>query len=54
MSNVLRLAITIGLIALSVTSPAAQQTPPDLRQAFRSAADVVTIQASVRDAADAS
>ena len=45
-----RLAITIGLIALCVGSPAAQQTPAEARQPFRSAADVVTIHASVRDA----
>jgi VWFA-related protein len=49
MSNVTRLASTVGLIALAVTSPRAQQTAPDVPPSFRSAADVVTIQASVRD-----
>jgi VWFA-related protein len=45
-----RLAITIGLIPVCVISPRAQQTPPEVQRAFRSAVDVVTIQASVRDA----
>jgi VWFA-related protein len=45
-----RLAITIGLIARCVVPPGAQQTPTEVQQAFRSAVDVVTIQASVRDA----
>ncbi len=45
-----RFAITIGLISLCLVSPSAQQTRPEERAAFRSAADVVTIHASVRDA----
>jgi VWFA-related protein len=45
-----RLAITIGLIPVCVISPRGQQTPPEAQRAFRSAMDVVTIQASVRDA----
>jgi VWFA-related protein len=44
-----RLIIAIGLIALYATSPRAQQPPTEAQRAFRSAADVVTIQASVRD-----
>jgi VWFA-related protein len=46
-----RLVIGIGIIGgLAVTSPRAQEAPNPARQVFRSAADVVTIQASVRDA----
>ena len=45
-----RFAITIGLIALCVGLPGGQQTPAEAAPAFRSAADVVTIHASVRDA----
>jgi VWFA-related protein len=45
-----RLLIGIGLIGgLAVMSLKAQQTPNDPAQTFRSAVDVVTIQASVRD-----
>src|SRR5258708_39668148 len=46
-----RLVITTGLIAgLWVGSPTAQESSPPPPQTFRSALDVVTIQASVRDA----
>jgi VWFA-related protein len=46
-----RLAIGIGIVCgLAVTSPSAQDIPNQSRQTFRSAVDVVTIQASVRDA----
>ena len=44
-----RFAITIVLISIGIVSPGAQQPPPEVRPAFRSAADVVTIHASVRD-----
>ena len=45
-----RLAIGVGFIGgLAVMSLSAQQTPTDTPQTFRSAVDVVTIQASVRD-----
>src|SRR5512144_1643210 len=45
-----RLVIALG-IGLAVASPRAQEgQSPAARQTFRSAADVVTIQASVRDA----
>jgi Ca-activated chloride channel homolog len=45
----LRLVIAIGIIAgLAVTTPRAQQ--PALQETFRSAVDLVTIQASVKDA----
>ena len=41
----------IGIIGgVAATSPRAQETPHPPRQTFRSAIDVVTIQASVRDA----
>ena len=46
-----RLVIAIGLIGgLAVTSPRAQEAASPRPQAFRSAVDLVTIQASVRDA----
>src|SRR6266446_446216 len=46
-----RLVIAIGIICgLGVRSPSAQETPAQAQQTFRSAVDVVTIQASVRDA----
>src|SRR6266581_3971482 len=46
-----QLAITIGLIGvLCGISPSAQETSSQAQQTFRSAVDVVTIQASVRDA----
>jgi len=46
-----RLVIGMGIIGgLAVTSPRAQEAANPPRQTFRSAADVVTIQASVRDA----
>ena len=44
-----RFAITIGLIGLGVVFPSAQRAPAEAPPAFRSAADVVTIHASVRD-----
>ena len=44
-----RFAITIGLIGLCVVFPSAQRAPAEAPPAFRSAADVVTIHASVRD-----
>jgi VWFA-related protein len=46
-----RLVVAIGIIGcVAVVSPSAQDTPGQLQQTFRSAVDVVTIQASVRDA----
>jgi VWFA-related protein len=45
-----RLFIASCLIGLSVTAPSAQESPSQPQQTFRSAVDVVTIQASVRDA----
>jgi VWFA-related protein len=46
-----RLVIGIGIIgALAVVSPSAQEPTSQSAQTFRSALDVVTIQASVRDA----
>jgi VWFA-related protein len=52
MRNLLRrLVIGFGIIGgLAVTSPRAQEASTPPRQAYRSAVDVVTIQASVRDA----
>jgi VWFA-related protein len=44
-----RLGVAIGLTALYAAAPVAQQPAPEARRAFRSAADVVTIHASVRD-----
>ena len=44
-----RFVITIGLIAACLVSPRAQQAPAEAPPAFRSAADIVTIHASVRD-----
>ena len=44
-----RFAITVGLIGLCVVFPSAQRAPAEAPPAFRSAADVVTIHASVRD-----
>jgi VWFA-related protein len=47
----MRTIIAIGLIAgLGVSAPRAQEPAGPVRQTFRSAADVVTINASVRDA----
>ena len=46
-----RLVIGIGIIgSLAMISPSAQEAPGQPQQTFRSAVDVVTIQASVRDA----
>jgi VWFA-related protein len=46
-----RLVIGLGIAgSLAVTSPRAQEIPQPPRQTFRSAVDLVTIQASVRDA----
>jgi VWFA-related protein len=46
-----RLVITIGIIGgLAVISGRAHETPGQIQQTFRSVVDVVTIQASVRDA----
>jgi VWFA-related protein len=46
-----RLVVTAGLIAaLAAGSPAAQEAPRQRPQTFHSSVDVVTIQASVRDA----
>jgi VWFA-related protein len=45
-----RLVIGIGIVGgLTAVSPSAQQIPSQTQQTFRSAVDVVTIQASVRD-----
>jgi VWFA-related protein len=45
-----RLVVTIGIVSgLAVMSPRAQEAPDQSPQIFRSAVDVVTIQASVRD-----
>src|SRR6266853_2055239 len=44
-----RLAIAIGIVGGLVVSLNARQTPNELQQTFRSAVDLVTIQASVRD-----
>src|SRR4249919_43743 len=46
-----RLAITLGIIGcLTVISGSAHETPGQVQQTFRSVVDLVTIQASVRDA----
>ena len=46
-----RLVIGIGIIGgVAAVSPRAQEVPSQAQQTFRSAVDVVTIQASVRDA----
>jgi VWFA-related protein len=46
-----RLVITIGIMGgLAVLSARAHETPDQIQQTFRSVVDVVTIQASVRDA----
>ena len=46
-----RLAITLGIIGcLTVISGRAHETPGQVQQTFRSVVDLVTIQASVRDA----
>jgi Ca-activated chloride channel family protein len=44
-----RLAIAIGIVGGLVVALNARQTPNELPQTFRSAVDLVTIQASVRD-----
>ena len=50
MRNVVpRLVIALGLTGLCSISPAAQDAPAQPQEIFRSALDVVTIQASVRD-----
>jgi VWFA-related protein len=50
MRNVVpRLVIALGLAGLCSISPAAQDAPAQAQETFRSALDVVTIQASVRD-----
>ena len=46
-----RLVIGIGIIgSLAIMSPSAQEAPGQPQQTFRGTVDVVTIQASVRDA----
>ena len=50
-SNLRRLYVVMGLIgSVGVLAPRAQEAPNQPVQSFRSAVDVVTIQASVRDA----
>jgi VWFA-related protein len=50
-SNLRRLYVVMGLIgSVGVLAPRAQEAPNQPAQTFRSAVDVVTIQASVRDA----
>ncbi len=44
-----RLGIAIGIVGGLAVSLSARQTPNELQQTFRSAVDLVTIQASVRD-----
>jgi VWFA-related protein len=44
-----RFGIAIGVVGGLAVSLSARQTPNDLQQTFRSAVDLVTIQASVRD-----
>jgi VWFA-related protein len=44
-----RFVIALGLTGLGGMSPAAQDVPSQAQETFRSALDVVTIQASVRD-----
>ena len=47
----LRLVVTIVITGgLAAVSPSAQDAPGEAQQAFKSAVDLVTIQASVRDA----
>jgi Mg-chelatase subunit ChlD len=46
-----RLVIAIGIMGgLAVTTPKAQEAPSQQPETFRSAVDLVTIQASVKDA----
>ena len=46
-----RLSIAIGIVSgLSVMAPSAQESPSQAQETFKAAVDVVTIQASVRDA----
>ncbi|PYR28863.1 MAG: hypothetical protein DMF92_13170 [Acidobacteria bacterium] len=46
-----RLAIAIGIVSAPwVIAPGAQQAPGPAQETFRAAVDIVTIQASVRDA----
>jgi VWFA-related protein len=44
-----RFGIAIGIVGSLAASLSARQTPNELQQTFRSAVDLVTIQASVRD-----
>src|SRR5256885_11276865 len=45
-----RLGLAIGVVGGLAVSLGARQAPDELQQTFRSAVDLVTIQASVRDA----
>jgi VWFA-related protein len=46
-----RLSVAIGIMSgLWVTAPSAQESPSQAQETFKAAVDVVTIQASVRDA----